>query len=64
MTDASILPSVRVGRTDVYVSRIGLGTVPIGLMYEPISDEQALATVRAALDAGIAANAAAAGPCI
>lgn len=53
MTNDSTLPSVQVGRTDVYVSRMGLGTVPIGLMYEPISDEQALATVRAALDAGI-----------
>jgi D-threo-aldose 1-dehydrogenase len=41
------------GRTDLRVSRIGLGTAPIGHLYAPVPEDQAQATVRAALDAGI-----------
>jgi D-threo-aldose 1-dehydrogenase len=45
--------SVQVGKTELQVSSLGLGTVPIGKMYVPVSDEQAVATVRTALDQGI-----------
>ncbi|HEU5013312.1 MAG TPA: aldo/keto reductase [Roseiflexaceae bacterium] len=45
--------SVQVGKTKLQVSSLGLGTVPIGKMYVPVSDEQAVATVRTALDQGI-----------
>src|ERR671924_3769 len=47
------LSQPRVGRTTPQVPRVGLGTVPLGMMYEPISDEQAIETVRSALAAGI-----------
>ncbi len=45
--------TARVGRTGITVSRLGLGTVPIGKMYVPVSDEQAVATVQTAFDQGI-----------
>lgn len=42
----------RVGRTDVRVSDVGFGGAPIGNLYKPVSDEDALAAVRAAWDGG------------
>ena len=43
----------RIGSTSVEVGPIGLGTVPIGGLYEPITDEDALALVRRAHELGI-----------
>jgi D-threo-aldose 1-dehydrogenase len=41
------------GRTDLQISRLGLGTVPLGGKYQPISTQQAVETIRAALGLGI-----------
>jgi D-threo-aldose 1-dehydrogenase len=41
------------GRTGIEVTRLGLGTGPIGGLYRPVSAEDALATVRAAWEIGI-----------
>ena len=40
-------------RADLRLSDIGLGTAPLGNLYRPVSDAEALGTCRAALDAGI-----------
>lgn len=45
--------TAQLGRTGVRVTRLGLGTAPLGGWPEPISDEQAAATVRRAWDAGV-----------
>jgi D-threo-aldose 1-dehydrogenase len=44
---------IRLGRTSLYVTRLGLGTAPLGNLYEPVPEKQALGTVRRALDLGI-----------
>lgn len=43
----------RIGRTALEVSALSLGTAPLGGLYRDVSDEEALATVDAAWDAGI-----------
>jgi D-threo-aldose 1-dehydrogenase len=43
---------VRLGRTDVDVTRLGLGTAPLGGMFAPVSDASAEETVRTAHDLG------------
>lgn len=53
VAQARAMQRVRVGRSNLEITRFGLGTVPLGGKYQPISDEQALETVRSALDAGI-----------
>src|SRR5690348_7626842 len=47
------LPTRHVGKTQLTVPMIGLGTAPMGGMYRPISQEQASAVVHYALDNGI-----------
>lgn len=42
-----------VGRTSVEVSRLGLGTAQLGFMYEPVSTEEAIHTVKLARELGI-----------
>jgi D-threo-aldose 1-dehydrogenase len=42
----------RVGQTKLWVSRVGLGTAPLGNLYLPVEQEQAISTVRRALDFG------------
>jgi len=49
-----MIPIVRVGRTELQVTRLGLGTAPLGDMYTRIPEPQAEATIQAALDNGIA----------
>ncbi|MGC9665840.1 aldo/keto reductase [Planosporangium sp. 12N6] len=44
---------VRLGRTDLTVTRLGLGLAPIGGLYRPVGDEQAVATVDRAWDRGL-----------
>jgi D-threo-aldose 1-dehydrogenase len=44
---------VRLGRTAIDVTRLGLGTAPLGGLYEAVGDADAVATVRAALDLGL-----------
>jgi D-threo-aldose 1-dehydrogenase len=43
----------RLGQTDLTLSEVGFGTVPVGNMYHTIDDAQAHGALRAALDAGI-----------
>jgi D-threo-aldose 1-dehydrogenase len=45
--------TVRVGTTDLAVPRIGLGTASLGNFLAPITDTDAVAVIRRALDAGI-----------
>jgi D-threo-aldose 1-dehydrogenase len=42
-----------IGRRGLQVSGLGLGTAPLGGLYSDLSDEQALATVAAAYEAGV-----------
>ena len=49
------VPAVRLGRSDVRVSRLMLGTAPIGGLYSPVPAAEAQATVDAAWEAGIRA---------
>ena len=42
-----------IGRRGLQVTGLGLGTAPLGGLYSDLSDEQALATVAAALEAGV-----------
>lgn len=43
----------RLGRSDLTVTRLGLGGAPIGGLYQPVGDEQALATVDRAWARGL-----------
>lgn len=44
---------VRIGGTEVEVTRLGLGTVPIGGLYREVSDRTAARTLQSAYDLGI-----------
>lgn len=44
---------VRLGRTDVVVTRLGLGTGPLGGLYREVTEEDGAALVERAWDAGI-----------
>jgi D-threo-aldose 1-dehydrogenase len=44
---------IQIGRTDVQVTRLGLGLAPIGGLYEPVDERQAYATVERAWQLGI-----------
>jgi D-threo-aldose 1-dehydrogenase len=44
---------MRLGRSAVTVTRLGLGCAPLGNMYAPLSENDAAATVDAAWDAGL-----------
>jgi D-threo-aldose 1-dehydrogenase len=45
--------TARLGRTDVSVTRLGLGTAPLGGLYAPVAHDDALRTIDAAWQAGI-----------
>ncbi len=47
------LPTTEFGRTGLRVTRLGLGTAPLGNLYATLSEAQAVATVERALQAGI-----------
>jgi D-threo-aldose 1-dehydrogenase len=47
------VPSVPLGRTGLSVSALALGTAPLGNLYAAVAEEEAEATVRAALGAGL-----------
>jgi D-threo-aldose 1-dehydrogenase len=47
------IPTAPLGRTALAVTRIGLGSAPIGNLYAPLPDEQAESVIRAAYDAGV-----------
>ncbi|HCU52488.1 MAG TPA: aldo/keto reductase [Micromonosporaceae bacterium] len=44
---------VRLGQTDLHVTRLGLGLGPIGGLYSPVSDAEATATLDRAWDHGL-----------
>ena len=46
-------PRRRIGRTAIEVTVLGFGGAPLGGLFEPVSEEDARATLDAALDAGI-----------
>jgi D-threo-aldose 1-dehydrogenase len=50
---STTVPSVPLGRTGLSVSGLALGTAPLGNLYAAVSDQDAEATVRAALAAGL-----------
>ena len=50
---ARALPSAKVGKTSLQVTRLGMGTAPIGNLYDPINDAEALKTVRRSYENGI-----------
>ncbi len=50
---ARALPSAKVGKTSLQVTRLGMGTAPIGNLYDPIDDAEALETVRRSYENGI-----------
>ena len=41
------LATARLGRTDVEVTTLGLGTAPLGGLFEPVSDADAAAVIEA-----------------
>lgn len=43
----------KLGKSGVEVTQLGFGGAPLGNMYQAFSDEEAIATVRAAYDAGL-----------
>ena len=45
--------TARLGRTDVSVTRLGLGTAPLGGLYASVAHDDALRTIEAAWQAGI-----------
>src|SRR3984885_3203058 len=47
------IAKVGIGRTDLRVSRLGFGGVPLGGLYKDVSEVEAGATVRRALDLGV-----------
>jgi D-threo-aldose 1-dehydrogenase len=47
------LPSAQVGNTELQVTRLGMGTAPIGNLYSDLDDEEALETVRRSYENGI-----------
>ena len=49
----SEMARVGIGRTDLRVSRLGFGGVPLGGLYKDLSEDEADATVRRALELGI-----------
>ena len=45
--------TVRLGRTDLHVTRLGLGSAPLGMLFEPVEEDAALAVVERARELGI-----------
>ena len=50
---ANTIQSAQVGNTELQVTRLGMGTAPIGNLYNPIDDEEAVKTVRRSYENGI-----------
>ena len=50
---ANSITSAQVGNTQLQVTRLGMGTAPIGNLYSDLDDEEALETVRRSYENGI-----------
>ncbi len=48
-----LLPRFRVGRTDVRVTALGLGSAALGNLYSPVEEGDADATIQASIDVGV-----------
>lgn len=48
-----MIPTSPLGGRGVEVTRIGLGSAPLGNLFQPVDDDQAIATIAAAWNAGI-----------
>src|SRR5271169_824617 len=53
MEESAILKTIRLGRDGPAVSQIGLGCMAMSDMYGPSDESESIATIHAALDAGI-----------
>jgi D-threo-aldose 1-dehydrogenase len=49
----TVMPTRRLGRTDLDVSLLGFGGAPLGDLYARVDEETAIATVETAIDAGV-----------
>ena len=47
------LQKVQLGKTDLMVTRLGLGTTAVGGLYQDVDEEKGVATVRRALEMGL-----------
>ena len=47
------LPSAQVGKTEIHVTRLGMGTAPIGNLYSSLSDAKAHETVQRSYEHGV-----------
>ncbi len=45
--------TVQLGRTDLQVTRLGLGSAPLGMLFQPVEEEAALAVVERAFELGV-----------
>ena len=50
---ANTIQSAQVGNTELQVSRLGMGTAPIGNLYSPMDDAEAIETVQRSYESGI-----------
>lgn len=50
---ANTIQNAQVGNTALQVTRLGMGTAPIGNLYEPLNDAEALETVQRSYEHGI-----------
>ena len=50
---ANTLPSAQVGNTGLRVTRLGMGTAPVGNLYETLSDAEAYETVQRCYEGGV-----------
>ena len=50
---ANSITSAQVGNTELQVTRLGMGTAPIGNLYSPLDDAEAIETVQRSFENGI-----------
>lgn len=50
---ANTIQNAQVGNTELRVTRLGMGTAPIGNLYVPLDDDEAIETVRRSYENGI-----------
>ena len=55
MSGANLPPlkTRKLGRTDVSVTELGLGTAPLGELFDRVSDDEAARLIEAAWDGGV-----------
>ena len=53
MISAAPFPTRKLGRASVHVSELGLGTAPLGDLFEIVEEDEARAAIAAAWDGGV-----------